>query len=143
MLIQQALFSQTSLPVLGKSLDASALRAKAIAANLANVATPGYERIEVAFEDALRQALNPKPIRSTGAALNPDPNAMPMVPDLSHVEPVAYRPKDLTQASGVNNVDIDMEMTKLAENQLAFNFGVRFVQERRGAIESAIRGTAG
>ncbi len=157
MLIQKALFDHTSLPVLGKSLDASALRSRAIAANLANVATPGYERIEVSFEDALRQALNPKPMghasslggagQSLGmpnekAESNPE-SALNMVPDLAHVEPVAYRPKDLTQPSGVNNVDVDMEMSKLAENQLAFNFGVRFVQDRRGAIESAIIGRAG
>jgi flagellar basal-body rod protein FlgB len=138
MLIQRSLFSQTSLPLLGKSLDASALRSKAIAANLANVATPGYERIEVSFEDAMRQALNPKPIRPGEDSAN----AMKTSPDPAQVEPIAFRPIDVTKPSGLNNVDIDLEMAKLAENQLAFHFGVHFVQDRRGAIESAIRGSA-
>lgn len=144
MLIQNALFNHTSLPVLGKSLDAAAMRAKAIAGNIANVGTPGYQRIEVAFEEALRQALKPNPQANTaeaGEGLKSD--RLSIRPELAQVEPVAYRPIDLTRPSGVNNVDIDMEMAKLAENQIAFQLGVRLVQDRRGAIEQAIRGQAG
>jgi flagellar basal-body rod protein FlgB len=144
MLIQNALFNHTALPVLGKSLDAATLRDRAISANVANVNTPGYQRVEVAFEAALRQALNPKPVNSGSAAKDGEKlDRLNITPDLSHVEAVAYRPMDEAQASGVNNVDIDMEMSKLAENQIAFNFGVRFVQSERGLIESAIKGRAG
>lgn len=132
MLIQNALFNHTAMPVLGKSLDAGTLRNKAIAANLANVTTPGYQRIEVAFEEALRQALKSKD--------EAPPGHFPVAPDLSHVEPVAYRSQDMTRPSELNNVDIDMEMAKLAENQIAYNLAVRFVQDTRGSIESAIKG---
>lgn len=144
MMIQNALFRHTALPVLGKSLDAATLRDKAIAANIANVGTPGYQRIEVAFEDALKQALNPKPMdpgSAKGDAGKPD--RLNLVTDLDHLEPVAFRPVDTTQPSGVNNVDIDMEMSNLAANQIAFNFGVKFIQELRGDIESAIKGLPG
>ncbi len=46
--------SQTRL--LSKAMDAYALRQKAIAANVANLDTPGYKRKEVSFEDQLQQA---------------------------------------------------------------------------------------
>lgn len=42
--------------LLKKSLDAYALRQKAIASNVANIDTPGYKRIEVPFEEQLRKA---------------------------------------------------------------------------------------
>jgi flagellar basal-body rod protein FlgB len=40
-----------------KALDGSALRQKAIAANIANVDTPGYKSIEVSFAEQLRGEL--------------------------------------------------------------------------------------
>lgn len=134
MLVQSALMNHTALPVLGKSLDAGTLRNKAIASNLANVTTPGYQRIEVAFEETLKQALKNKE--------TPPPGDFPVKPDLTHVEPVAFRSQDATRPGELNNVDIDMEMTKLAENQIAFSMAVRFVQEIRGKLESAIKGQA-
>ncbi len=144
MMIQNALLRHTALPVLGKSLDAATLRDKAIAANIANVGTPGYERIEVAFEEALKSALNPKPM-DPGSARNDTgkPDRLNVGVDLEHLQPVAFRPKDLTQSSGVNNVDIDAEMSNLAANQIAFNFGVKFIQDLRGDIVSAIKGMPG
>jgi flagellar basal-body rod protein FlgB len=47
MFLKDALFARTSINTVAKSLDACALRGRAIAANLANATTPGYQRIEV------------------------------------------------------------------------------------------------
>jgi len=41
----------------------------------------------------------------------------------------------------INNVDIDMEMAKLAENQILFTSSVKFLQDRIGTIRSAIQGS--
>jgi len=139
MLIKNALYSHTSIPATDKSLDAQTLRGRAIAANLANIATPGYERIEVAFEEALKKALNPDSMAPSSSKSHGETH-MPVKPDLEHVVPIAFRPVDLTQPSGVNNVDVDMEMSKLAEMQLAYQLGLRFIQDRKGALESSIKG---
>ena len=48
-----------------KALDGSALRQKAIAANIANVDTPGYKSIEVSFAEQLGRIKNPKVISPT------------------------------------------------------------------------------
>jgi flagellar basal-body rod protein FlgB len=139
MLIQNAIYRSTAIPAAAKSLDAAVLRGKAIAANLANVTTPGYERIEVAFESALRAELNK--IQEKGGKADWDPAAAREV--FERVKPVAYRPQDTVRPGGINNVDVDVEAAKLAENQILFQYGVKFVQESKGLLESAIRGEAG
>jgi flagellar basal-body rod protein FlgB len=140
MLLKEALFSRTSIPTVAKSLDACMLRGRAIANNLANVNTPGYERIEVAFESRLRDALDEKKI--TGSADQPD-HMLLGKPDLSQVEAVAYRSKDPVLPGEINNVDVDEEAAKLAENQMLYMFGIKFIQERKGDIDNAIKLQAG
>lgn len=140
MLIKDALFSRTSIPVVGKSLDASALRARAIAGNLANVDTPGYQRVEVAFEAALRAALDGRTPQGAADRAGHLPLGRP---DLGRVEAVAYRSQDPTRPGEVNNVDVDIEMAKLAENRILFEYGVKFINLRKADITSAIKGQAG
>ena len=139
MFLKDALFSRTSIPAVAKSLDAAALRGRAIAANLANVTTPGYRRIEVSFEDRLREALDGDSLPGTAD----QPGHMRMGrPDLDQIRPQAYRSEDPVLPGEINNVDVDQEGAKLAENQLLFMFGVRFIQERKADITAAIAGHA-
>lgn len=137
MFLKDALFSRTSIPIAAKSLDASALRARAIAANLANATTPGYQRIEVSFEDRLRQALDPERLQGT-ADQEGHMDIGRIKP--ARVEPVAYRSQDPTLPGDINNVDVDQEAAKLAENQILFMYGVKFIQERKADITAAITG---
>src|SRR5688500_10813318 len=124
MLLKDAVFSRTSIPAVEKSLDAAALRGRAIASNIANVATPGYRRIEVEFESQLRAAFDKRIPKGEGDK----PGHLPAGrPDLEQVVPVAFRSEDPTKPGEINNVDIDMEMGKLAENQMLFNFGVKLI----------------
>lgn len=137
MFLKEALFAKTSISVVEKSLDAAMMRSRAIAANLANITTPGYQRIEVAFEADLRKALDEKRIKGTADR----PGHMPLGrPDLSQVHPVAFRSQDKTLPGEINNVDVDMEATKLAENQLLYMYGIKFIKELKGNIHSAISG---
>ncbi len=54
----EALFNQTNYLTAKKTLDAVVLRQEAIANNLANLETPGYQRVDLApqFEQALEKA---------------------------------------------------------------------------------------
>lgn len=113
------------------------MRQKAIANNIANVNTPGYQRIEVSFESELRKALDPR--RLMGAQTNPSHMAIGK-PNLGNIQPQAYRPNDPTLPGQINNVDIDMEMAKLAENQILFQAAVKFSSERGMVLRSAISG---
>lgn len=139
MFLKEAVFSRTSIPAVEKSLDAAALRGRAIAGNIANAATPGYQRIEVEFESRLRAALDKRLPKGEGDR----PGHLPAGrPDLEQVAPTAYRSQDPVKPGGINNVDIDMEMGKLAENQMLFQFGVKLIGARKTDILTAIKGHA-
>jgi flagellar basal-body rod protein FlgB len=136
-MLGETLFNQSGIPLLVKSLDASMLRSKAIANNIANVNTPGYRRCEVTFEEELRKALDNNKIRG----MRTDEKHLKLGgQDISSINPMIEKPVDATLPSGVNNVDIDMEMSKLAENQLLYNFSARFLRGKFIKLNSAIQG---
>jgi flagellar basal-body rod protein FlgB len=118
-------------------MDTAMLRGRVIANNIANVNTPGYRRVEVAFEEELRSALDRTKLKGTRT----DEKHLAMGrKDLSGVNAEAYHPYDPTLPSGVNNVDIDMEMAKLAETQITYNYAVRFGQGVFKKLNAAIQG---
>ena len=122
-----------------KGLDAYTHRGRAIANNIANVSTPGYNRIEVSFEEQLREALD-KELNMAGTRTNSNHLFLGRK-ELEHVKSEGYRVEDFTNAGEVNNVDIDIEMAKTAENEIAFNFASTFIRDRHGAISEAIKGS--
>lgn len=135
------LFDGTKIPVLNRALDAYALRQKVIAGNLANIATPGYKAQSVKFEEELSGALqNSIPGTTTNARHMPIggssvANVTPTVqttPSGDDVDP---------RASGMNNVDLDMEMAELAKTQLRFKFAARLIGDTFRGIQKSIRGT--
>jgi flagellar basal-body rod protein FlgB len=112
------------------------LRSKAIANNIANVNTPGYKRVEVTFEDELRKALDRGKLR--GMQTNEKHLDLGKL-DIASINPKIKKPVDPTLPSGVNNVDIDSEMAKLAENQLLFNFSAKFLKGKFSKLNAAIQ----
>ena len=99
--------------VLGKAADASWLKNEAISNNIANVDTPNYNRQDVDFEDALRQAL----LKNSYISLDDKIDAL----DLSDLDVEVYTDySDYAYRLDGNNVDIDTENVSLAENQLVY-----------------------
>jgi flagellar basal-body rod protein FlgB len=135
-MLGETLFNRSSIPLLTKSLDAGMLRAKAIANNIANINTPGYHRIEVTFEDELRKALDKSKLQ--GARTDEKHLELGKF-DVSSINPKVKKPIDPTLPSGVNNVDIDSEMAKLAENQLLYNFSAKFLHGKFSKLNAAIQ----
>lgn len=99
--------------VLNKAADASWTRNSVLSNNIANVDTPGYKRQDVDFESQLKQALRSTRYKSVDARVN-------AIND-TELETTVY-----TDATGFsyrldgNNVDIDTESAKLAENQIKY-----------------------
>ncbi|HYF93963.1 MAG TPA: flagellar basal body rod protein FlgB [Symbiobacteriaceae bacterium] len=87
--------------ILERGLEAASLRQRILAHNVANVATPGFKRSRVEFEDQLAVAL----------AEGQDPDA---------VVPRVEVDKDSEGRPDGNNVDIELEMTRMAENQIFY-----------------------
>jgi len=135
-MLQSILSGTPRNQALAKTLDARMARQRVIASNIANVNTPGFQRKEVAFEDALATAIDKSRLRgarTNGAHLPIGRSAM------NDVRHHVITPVDNTMPSGVNNVDIDHEMAQLAENQIGFMHALRFMRTAYERIDSAVK----
>ncbi|MDD5674148.1 MAG: flagellar basal body rod protein FlgB [Chitinivibrionales bacterium] len=130
------LFSKTAIPAVMKSLDAAMMRTRVISNNVANITTPGYQRQEVSFEDEMRKALDTMQLKGARTQAGHLPLGRR---DIESVNAEVQKPNDPVMAGGVNNVDIDEEMAKLAESQVMYNFGIRFARDRLRILNAAIR----
>lgn len=108
----------SGIDLLSHLMSGASLRHRVIAQNVANVNTPGYRRLEVAFEDDLARA----------AAAGATPPAPKVV--------VADGPE---RVDG-NTVDIDREMNDLARNALLYQAAAQIVTSRIASLRAAIAG---
>lgn len=116
--------------VIEKSLDIHAKRHELITSNIANLDTPDYRPGEINFKDALDNATNDKTI----GMRRTNPHHFDRINGYSIDEDV-----DMDQASnGVNWVDIDKEMTKLAENNLMYRTGVEVLLRKLAGLRYVI-----
>ncbi|WHH60135.1 flagellar basal body rod protein FlgB [Petroclostridium sp. X23] len=123
--------------VMHKALDAAWLRNDAIAENLANVDTPGYKRIGVAFEEYLSKAVESGALTGTkthekhitiGSSNKDDVNAK-----------VSKDYKLNSMRIDGNNVDIDKEMADLAKNSIWYNALIK--QAGYGSLRAVVNET--
>ena len=133
-MIKELLFNQKPDILLTKMLDKSALNQRVIASNVANIGTPGYERLGVSFDEKLARAMRlSKKIKIS------DPRHIPSPDWVKEIKPEVVKIED-GYWNGINNVNIDEEMVDLAKNQLDFNIGVRLMSSKFNALRTAIRG---
>ncbi|AIQ46584.1 hypothetical protein R70723_12400 [Paenibacillus sp. FSL R7-0273] len=97
-------------------------RHQAIAENIANADTPNYKKKTVVFEEELRRVINggsqgELDVRRThDKHISIRDTASPVIPYR------ITRSSDTSMNNNGNNVDIDQEMSTLAENQLMYNY---------------------
>ena len=133
-MVQNLLFNRKSDILLSLMLDKAALHQRVIASNVANVGTPGYERLGVSFEEKLEEAVSLGEKMKTS-----NPRHIPSPTWYQDLEPEVAKVED-GYWNGINNVNIDEEMVDLAKNQLDFNIGVRLMSSKFNALRTAIRG---
>ncbi|MDR0516201.1 MAG: flagellar basal body rod protein FlgB [Fibromonadaceae bacterium] len=133
---RERLFNKDTRNLVYKALDANAMRGRAIAQNIANVQTPGYRRVEVNFEEQVQNALSK---HINGKKTNENHMDVGRKAAIKRVEAYSFRPDfDDTNPSEINNVDIDIENAKLAENQISQSYNMQFAGF--GKIQAAIKG---
>ncbi len=112
---------------MAKALDGLAARHKALAANVANADTPGYQRIQVAFEDQLRNALaQSAPLDSSASA------------GVRAVAPQTTIDETAQPRENGNTVNIDSEMAQLSENTLGYQAVLRAASIKGEMLRNAI-----
>ena len=104
---------------LENAIDAANLRQEVISNNIANVDTPYFKRSNVSFESLLQEQMN-----------GDTPDLQGKRTDYRHffIGPKNQIPSAKVESdqstsmnNNLNNVDIDSEMSSLAENQLRYN----------------------
>ncbi len=105
------------LNVLQKGLEASSLRQKVLANNVANIDTPSFKRSDVDFQTVLGAALGEK-----SGALSMKLTSTQHLPGLTNGSGSGIvTDQTTTLRNDGNNVDIDKEMSNVAENGLYYN----------------------
>jgi flagellar basal-body rod protein FlgB len=117
------LFDITQL-ALERAIEGAGKRHEALAANLANANTPGYQRLEVDFHSALSSAMDKGD--ETHSAL-----------ERLSFQPAKDQAAGVTRADG-STVDVDSESAKLAENALEQQASVQVAHTRINILKAAM-----
>ncbi len=135
MLVRNLIFDKTRIPLLNKALNVTSLRHRALSNNLANANTINYKRKEVDFASYLRSQV----VKPQITGVRTDARHLPLG-DVSQATPHVYTPDSGPNTTGINNVDVDMEMADLAQNHLLFNVGATLLSGAFQGLRKSISG---
>ena len=119
-----ALFADNNYVATKKLLDVTSLRHEAIAANIANIETPGYKRVDLPknfSEEFAAHFRSGEADQITTPALATDPDAQ-------------------TQRLDGNNVDMDHELIAMSSNTMQYDTLTEFVSDSLKQLKIAITG---
>jgi len=107
------------LPLLQGYLKVTSDRQQMVAANIANVDTPGYHTKDINFKAAMQRVIDQR--------------------NQFQFEPVSTEIDGLPERPDGNNVNIDREGMMLAETQLQYQMGVQLIKAEFHRLLTAIK----
>ncbi|MBW1975437.1 MAG: flagellar basal body rod protein FlgB [Deltaproteobacteria bacterium] len=110
-------------------LTINARRQEVIAANISNIDTPGYVSKDLSFEKVLEEAMKPR-IRLVST--HPDHIDIPEPTEVVHK--TAHNPEVVQTGP----VDLEEQMTKLARNNLEYQFLVTMLNKKFALLKLAM-----
>ena len=134
-------FEGTAMRAARAALDGLAKRQEAIGANVANIDTPGYQRRSVDFEQTLAteigRAAGHTPLAQTDArhiARGGTGGSGGGIPGGGPTRNV------VSERNDANSVNVDEEMTLLAETQIRYQALTQSIGTRLSTLRTVIRG---
>jgi len=121
--IENSMMYDSMVEALSRFLDVNVARYKLIAANLANVDTPGYRARDLDFRAELARA-----------SLSEEYGGLAY----ASYTPVARQVQGLIERADGNDVSLERESLLLAETQMRYNLGVSLVKDEFHSISQAI-----
>ena len=112
--------------LLGRLIEATEVRQRAISNNIANVNTPNYHRMDVEFEEQLAKELS-SPKNSNGSSA-------------TTAKPEMVLTQGLTARADGNNVDIDQEIGQLNKNAMMQQTYIQLLSTYLDQMRLAIQG---
>ena len=127
-MIASGLFSTPGIQGLSLALDEASLRQQAISSNIANINTPGYQRVDVSssFENAFQNALSDL---GNGGSVG----SMPAASITTASDQGPARPDG-------NTVQLESEMLGLAQNSAKYEFASEMISNSFHGMKTAITG---
>ena len=125
----------TSVKLLQNLLDYSAAKSMVISKNIANIGTENYKREDVVFKNMLDENVNSFLKTSNGKHL-----CTQQTNDSQDSKFDRVYDESKEMESGINNVNIEREMTELAENMMRFKFASRKIGYYYRNIQNVIKG---
>ena len=137
LLIRYHLF-KNRMPLMNSALDTYALRQQTISKNIANINSPHYRPESVKFEEFFHQQ------EAVLAGSTTTDSHIPLGasnPSFAEGEKVPQEvPSPQVYFSGETHVNIDKEMSSLAQNQIRYRFVSQMVNRYFSGMQSAIQG---
>jgi flagellar basal-body rod protein FlgB len=130
----------TTINLLGKSLDLRVRNQNFISANLANAETPGYIPTNLSFEGELKTALKNRGGDATSVT---NPRHIPLkgqAGGISEVQGTVIETPAGSLGRDGNGVELENEMGKLVENQVLYNATVQIIAKQFETLKTAIKG---
>ncbi len=124
----QKLFDATTR-LLEANLDRRATSNRLISRNLANVDTPNFNGTGLEFEKQLRAALDGGVVPPNLARTNPGHMPFEAPKPFAHAAP---------EYKDTGPVHLDIEMSKLAENNIMFNAMIQLLNKKLTTLKTAI-----
>lgn len=129
---------KNSLPLINRSLDAYAMRQKTISKNIANATSENYRPERVRFEEYFQDAQ--VVIKGSKTSEEHIPLGKTNPAEIAPTEEIAAIPEPEIYFAGESHVNIDREMSELAQNQIRFRFSAAKAKGFFGGLNSSITG---
>ncbi|MDQ0494266.1 flagellar basal body rod protein FlgB [Paenibacillus brasilensis] len=132
------LLGDVSFQKLQAGVQAANTRQRVIADNISNADTPYFKRSEVSFEELLQQQMDGNVTPLHGKVTNA--RHFQIGPVNSIPDAVVTKDGYSVMNNNMNNVDVDREMSLMAENQLRYNTYIQEISERIKMMRTAVEG---
>jgi flagellar basal-body rod protein FlgB len=121
---------------LHRSLDLRAMRHRVIASNIANMDTPNYKAFDMVLKEQSGRLTPAVPlVRTQTSHMASGGHRL----EGAQIRQIEQTPDGVPKGDG-NTVDIDREMTGLAENTLLYNASARVLNKHLQALKMVIQG---
>jgi len=125
-----------TLKALTTALNFREMRQELISSNVANANTPGFKAKKMDFEQALARALDVDGQMRMNTADDRHHNVGNG--GFNNLEPEIYDDPNGVVSENGNTVDVEAEMSRMAENKLMYDTLVQLINKKMGLMKYAI-----
>jgi flagellar basal-body rod protein FlgB len=129
------MFDKTT-SALGTALNMRLMKQNLISSNIANAETPGYHAKKIDFEDALARALDIDGLR--GMSTSSGSHFAVGGGSVAKVRPDIYENPEGAINNDGNTVDLEREMSSLAENSIMYRAAMQLINKKLAALRYSI-----